>query len=303
MQKELLDPKIDFVFKQIFGCNDYPEVVVGLLNAILTLKSPIKAAQILERPMEKNDEKDKVSIITIRAITEVGEKLMVEIWLANQDDILRKDIYNLTQLYNLQVKPENNYKFLGRTIYINLLNFKYIKDDKMHHVYRLKEVTTHEQLSDFLELHFLEMPKHNENPDPEKPLTAWIEFLKEPNGEKTLVYEKNIPALERARKELMRISNNDTQRMLYQMRLKMIKDEIVALKKAKKEAMEQGMQKGMQRGMEQGIQKGIKQGIQQGMLEEKKKIAMNLIKAQMSDEQIMTITGLEWAIIAELRAV
>ncbi|MGL5677346.1 MAG: Rpn family recombination-promoting nuclease/putative transposase [Cellulosilyticaceae bacterium] len=299
MPNELLDPKIDFVFKQLFG--KHPMISVAFLNAVLKWKVPLKSVELKERLTEKVDQKDQVSIITLKGTTVQDEKVTIELWLANQDDILRKNLYFVGKLWDMQTQGENNYKLLGKTVYINLLNFKYIKDTKVHHTYRLKEVDTHEQLSDMLEIHFVEIPKFDKEMMTPKQLEGknnelegWLQFLKYPEAHDEKQSTKEI---NEAYRQLQRMSKDETQRMLYQVRCKMIHDELVALQKAKKEAMQQGIQKGIQ----QGIQKGIQQGIQQGMIEEKKKIARNLIKAKMTDEQIIAITGLGQAEIMELR--
>ena len=35
MNRGLLDPKIDFVFKKIFGSEEHPEILISFLNAVL----------------------------------------------------------------------------------------------------------------------------------------------------------------------------------------------------------------------------------------------------------------------------
>ena len=38
MSKGLLDPKVDFVFKNIFGSPNHPEILISFLNATLKAK-------------------------------------------------------------------------------------------------------------------------------------------------------------------------------------------------------------------------------------------------------------------------
>ena len=38
MSKGLLDPKVDFVFKNIFGSPNHPEILISFLNATLKPK-------------------------------------------------------------------------------------------------------------------------------------------------------------------------------------------------------------------------------------------------------------------------
>lgn len=41
MRRTLLNPKIDFVFKKIFGSEEHPEILISFLNAVLKPKKPM----------------------------------------------------------------------------------------------------------------------------------------------------------------------------------------------------------------------------------------------------------------------
>ena len=47
MSKGLLDPKVDFVFKNIFGSEKNPQILISFLNATLRPKSKITAVKIM----------------------------------------------------------------------------------------------------------------------------------------------------------------------------------------------------------------------------------------------------------------
>ena len=47
MNRGLLDPKIDFVFKKIFGSEKHPRVLISFLNAILKPINPISNVEII----------------------------------------------------------------------------------------------------------------------------------------------------------------------------------------------------------------------------------------------------------------
>ena len=46
MQRRLLNPKIDFVFKKIFGSEENPKILIGFLNAVLKPIIPIVEVEI-----------------------------------------------------------------------------------------------------------------------------------------------------------------------------------------------------------------------------------------------------------------
>ena len=54
----------------------------------------------------------------------------------------------------------------------------------------------------------------------------------------------SIDEIRQAKDELIRMSNDDTQRELYEMRAKTLKDKISALNEAERKGIKKGMQKG-----------------------------------------------------------
>lgn len=48
------------------------------------------------------------------------------------------------------------------------------------------------------------------------------------------------------------MSNDDTQRQIYEMRAKTLKDKVSALNEAERKGIEKGIQEGMQKGIEEG---------------------------------------------------
>ncbi len=123
---------------------------------------------------------------------------------------------------------------MKRTICINILNFKYLKTEKFHTAYRMKEIETNEELTDVIEMHFIEIPKLKESDDEKDMLVAWTEFLKNPESEKVRHLEMDIEEIRSAKDELIRMSNDDKEREIYDMRSKILKDKISELNGAEK---------------------------------------------------------------------
>lgn len=71
MNKGLLDPKVDFVFKNIFGSEKNPEILISFLNAILKPKFPINHVEIREA---KNQLVKMSNDKTQRGLYEMREK-------------------------------------------------------------------------------------------------------------------------------------------------------------------------------------------------------------------------------------
>ena len=87
----------------------------------------------------------------------------------------------------------------------------------------------------------------------------------------------SIDEIRQAKDELIRMSNDDTQRELYEMRAKTLKDKISALNEAER----------------QGMQKGIKEGMQKGEKKKALEIANSMMGMGLDKETISKTTGLD----------
>ena len=69
MSKGLLDPKVDFVFKNIFGSPNHPEILISFLNATLKPKRKIVNVDIKKTDLEIQFIDDKYSRLDVIAST------------------------------------------------------------------------------------------------------------------------------------------------------------------------------------------------------------------------------------------
>ena len=264
MTRTLLSPKVDFVFKKIFGSEENKSVLISFLNATLEPKKEIVSVDLKNTDIEKEYLKDKFSRLDVKATTSNKETINIEIQLKNEYDIIQRSLYYWSKIYEEQIQEGDSYSNLNRTVCINILNYNYLKNDRFHNIYRLKEIETNEELTDIEEIHFIEIPKLRELNlnDEADMLEVWIEFLRDPESEVIRNIEMSNEEVRKAKDKLYKLSQSKKDRELYFLREKSIRDEISALSKAKEE--------------------GIEQGIQQN----KKEIVLNLYKLGLTIEQI-----------------
>lgn len=241
---KLLDPKMDFIFKNIFGSENNKEILISFLNATLKSEDKIKSVFIKNGDIEKEHLTDKFSRLDIKAITDKNEHINIEIQMKNEYNMIQRTLYYWSKLYEGQLKEGDNYSKLSRTICINILNFSYLNNDKFHSAFRLKDIETNDELTDIQEIHFIEVPKLKDNSDEKDMLVAWTEFLKDPESEKVRTLEMSIEEIRKARQELVKISSDDRQRELYNMRRKAMLDESDALYNAEQKGKLAGLKEG-----------------------------------------------------------
>ena len=241
--RQLLDPKVDFVFKKIFGNEKHPKILISFLNAVIKPENKIVSVKLKDTEITKDNLDDKFSRLDVKAITSNNEHINIEIQLKNEYNMIKRSLYYWSRMYSEQLGEGDNYNHLSRTICINILKFKYLKTDKFHTSYRLKEVETNEELTDVQEIHFIEIPKLPKHTDIKDMLTGWVEFLRDPNSEETLELELSVEEIQEAKKELIRLSNDDKEREMYERREKANKDRTSALEKALSDGIEKGEKK------------------------------------------------------------
>ena len=244
MSKGLLDPKVDFVFKNIFGSEKNPKILISFLNAILKPNNKITSVKIKGTDIAKQFIEDKYSRLDVKATTSNNETINIEIQLKNEHNMIKRSMYYLSKMYEEQLGEGEDYSKLERTVCINILNFKYLKTEQFHTGYRLKEIETNEELTDIIEMHFIEIPKLKENSNEKDMLVAWTEFLKDPESERVRSLEMTVDEIRSAKDQLVIMSNDAEQREIYDMRAKILKDKVSALNKEKEEGREEGREEG-----------------------------------------------------------
>ena len=246
MERRLLNPKIDFVFKKIFGSEKHPGVLISFLNAVLKPKNNITDVEIKNTDIDKSYIEDKFSRLDVKAVTSKNEIINIEIQLKNEYNMIQRSLYYWSKLYEEQLEEGERYDKLCRTVCINILDFKYLKNDRFHNGYRLKEIETNEELTDLEEIHFIEIPKLkkiNSEKDIVDVLEGWVEFLRDPESEVVRKLEMTNKEIREAKDELYRLSMDEKERALYFIREKSIRDEISALANAEEKGMERGIKK------------------------------------------------------------
>ena len=88
--RALLDPKVDFIFKNIFGSEKHPKILISFLNAVIKPTDLINSVEIKNTDIEKSHIEDKYSRLDIKAVTSSGEHINIEIQLKNEYNMIKR---------------------------------------------------------------------------------------------------------------------------------------------------------------------------------------------------------------------
>lgn len=236
---KILSPKVDFVFKRIFGNEQHLEVLISFLNAVLSPKDIIKSVVLNNTNVEKNYIEDKFSILDIKATTDTGEIVNIEMQMKNEYNMDKRTLYHWSKMYSEQMGEGDSYSQLSRTICINLLNFKYLKEKEYHNIFRVKNVETNEELTDVLEIHFIELLKLkiDEKSKYKNMLEKWLDFINNPT--KFMTFSEHEKEIEIAVKSLSIMSLGKEERQLYEKNYTAILEYNNALDKGRAEGREE----------------------------------------------------------------
>ncbi|MTM41495.1 Rpn family recombination-promoting nuclease/putative transposase [Turicibacter sanguinis] len=284
MTVALLPPKMDFVFKRIFGNENHPNVLISFLNAVLNPIDLIESVELKDTTIEKNHLEDKYSRLDVKAITNKGEHINIEIQLKDEYNMIKRSLYYWSKLYEGQLESGENYQKLSRTICINLLDFNLLNHSKFHSVYRLKGCHTNEELTNVMELHFIELKKMQDVQrveDVKSKLEAWLYFINQPDSELVQELEKVEIEIKEAKAQLVRLSEDRKEGEQYEKRRESRLNEVSTLAYAE--------------------EKGMVKGIEQGAKLEKIEIAKNLIQNGLDNKLISKSTGLSLEEVKEIR--
>ena len=99
----ILSPKVDFVFKKIFGNEKHPNILISFLNAVIKPTDLIKSVQIKNTDIEKEHIEDKYSRLDIKAVTNNGEHINIEIQVKNEYNMIKRSLYYWSKMYEGQL--------------------------------------------------------------------------------------------------------------------------------------------------------------------------------------------------------
>ncbi|MEO2260455.1 Rpn family recombination-promoting nuclease/putative transposase [Paenibacillus amylolyticus] len=225
---DLLDPRNDFVFKRIFGSEENKDVLLVFLNRTFAEsgEQPLTEIVLLNPYTDKDAPLDKQSIFDIWAKTAEGKLINIEMQLFNKYDIEKRTLYYWSKRYSSQLQEGQTYKELKKCVTINILNYSFIANERYHNVFHLREDHTGLELSDDLEVHFMELSKLDEQSVPmEGGLINWLLFLKGADKSNWEVLQMNEPTLKKAMDTLEFLSQDREARRLYEERQKYLHDE------------------------------------------------------------------------------
>ncbi|WP_436867109.1 Rpn family recombination-promoting nuclease/putative transposase [Bacillus fungorum] len=248
-KKDLVNLRVDFAFKQLFGVEGNEEILTSFLNAVLqsTLEETIISLHIEDPHLSKEHEDDKLSILDLRATLNNGIKVNIEIQVRDKKDMKERSLYYWSSMYSSQLKKGMLYKSLRQTICINLVDFIiFPEEEDFHNVGVVMNRKSKRIITEDLELHFIEIPKlikewQGERVDPWKDtLVRWLLLFPAHEDERLTTILEEIamekdPVLKKAIQNWEHMSSDESFRRLYEAREKELRDKVSEIETAREQ--------------------------------------------------------------------
>ncbi len=248
---ELMNPQVDFVFKRIFGTEENHDILVSFLNAVFEDAGQplVTQVELLNPFLEKDALTDKMSVLDIKARTETGMLINIEIQVRNEQNMAHRSLYYWAKLFEEQLHQGQVYQGLHKTVTINVLSFVMMPGTEFHTTFHWREDHSAYLLTDLAEMHFIELPKlRDQTVGMERRLVRWILFLTTTTPERLEELAMSDPAVKKAVTALEFLSQDERERALYEDRQKALRDWNSSILSA----TEEGLEKGRKEGLEQG---------------------------------------------------
>jgi predicted transposase/invertase (TIGR01784 family) len=274
----LLDPKLDYIFKNIFGKEKSKPLLISFLNALFKGNPTIKDLWLENTDITKILEEDKTSRLDIRATSDKDIKIDIEIQIKNTGEIPQRASHYLANMMHGTVKSNESYReptvigiwILGENVTdrVNAISEAYM-------TFQPSDPDPYQIMTKNARIIFIELPKFNpKNEDSQDLLTAWLSFLKDP-----LFMDESflkITEVKEAMDTLKYVSADSETRALADLRQRTINDHNSEMTVAK----------------EEGIAIGEERGIAIGKEEGKQEMAKNLLSAGVDPNTIAVASGL-----------
>ena len=245
-----ISPRVDVAFKKIFGVEENKDLLISLINSIVSKEDQVSDVTLLNPHNPKNFKNDKLSILDIKAKGVDGKRFNIEIQISDEADYDKRALYYWAKLYTEQLKASQNYSDLSKAIGIHILYFISIPDVKNYHnVFHITEKESGLTYFKDLELHTIELNKFSSDAKEElsdivakvkNSLDRWSAFLTRNDLLKPdeLPKELNDASIKKALTVLEVMNFNDEERGFYEDHLKWLMIEESTVKKAEEKAEE-----------------------------------------------------------------
>lgn len=286
-------PKSDVCMKELFRNQT---VLKYFISAVLSIPpEQIRTVSLKNTFLWRNHRKQKQGILDVLAEMNDNAKINIELQVKHYAAWDKRQLFYLAKLYTEDLGIGEDYSTLKKCIAISILDFNLTDREECHHIYRLRDKHGYE-FSDIWEVHILELNKKLEGSED---IGDWIRFFRAESEEDFRMIDTKNPGILEAIREVRTMSLSRRLKLRYEAYQKQIRDDKAWKKYEREEARKEGLAEGRAAGLAEGRAAGhaaghaagLMEGRAEGQSETLKKIICNMIRQNLSDQDIIKLSG------------
>jgi len=211
--KRPYNPTNDLLFKFVFGREERKDITLNFINDVTGREGKAAFVDIDFRNVEFAPEKqaDKLGRLDVFGVLEDGTRMDIEVQVINHLNMEKRTLFYWSQMYlhfdGLQ--RGQGYRQLKPAISINILRFSFLPTEDPFSKYVVYDVKHQHELSNDLELDFLEIPKYKAKPVREMSrMERWLAYFanklnKQEKEELAMLNPKIAEAMDASERYLM----------------------------------------------------------------------------------------------------
>ena len=259
--EQILSPKLDVVFKMLFGSEKNKHILKAFLSDMLEIPE-----SDLHNITVKNPEIDPESInekyYRLDLNIDIGKDLInVELQIRYEEFFAERSLIYLAKLYSSQLDLGEEYSKTCPCIAVNIVDFLiFNQHDDFRSMFEMWDTEHQIKLTDKMQVYFFELKKIKT--DIQEDIAAndrkrlWLQFIKSTTREEfEMLKHSEIEPITDAVNALYSMSTNEKIKETVRMRQKALNDKISELAAARREGIAEGEVKGRAEGRDEVIRK------------------------------------------------
>ena len=248
-KKSKVTPKLDLVFKKIFGDVRNTDILTDFLATVLEINpSEITEVEILDNEIIPDVLISKFSRLDLKITINRTTSVNIEIQVLNYGNYKERTLFYWAKMYTGDLQKQEDYLNLKNTIAINVIDFNLFDCKEYHSTFKIFEEHRQELLTDKFRIDFLELRKAKECKERGSMTDKkqmWMDFLNT-NAEDDETLDRlatGSPVMQKAVAVLRKMSADEKELYEIEQREKAVRDEVSARNYERQQGIEQGIKK------------------------------------------------------------
>ena len=248
----------DYLFKLLLGSEENKICLQDFLECILDIPTgAITDLELLDKELTKDTITDKTGILDVKLRLKDETTIDIEIQNSWSAEFIPRTLFYWSKMYIEGFKEGQAYTSLTRCITINLVSQGFNLNSAVHSAYNILEQHSYQQLTDLLEIHFLnlsaaqEIDIQNTPVEKQQKLINWLRFIATDDKEERAMIATTSPVLQMLNEKVDVLTLSPLERKLYESRMK-LKSDIATISEVQ-------FKSGLERGKSLGLTEGSRQ--------------------------------------------